>query len=138
MSIASLERDEIKAKLNELAVEYKDKAGTDVLRKKLADALGEPMGESIVNPDEVASQGADNNETVVIQIASTERDKHPVRVGLNGKMYHIERDKEVSIPKALLEILDNAIETNYANEGTEEKPKLVARDSKRFVYSVKG
>lgn len=136
MDIINLERDDIKAELTKLSVEFDNRAGTEVLRKKLADTLGVPL-----EPVSISS-GNDSEKprgkTVVINIPSTETDRHPVKVGINGKMNYIERDKDVEIPSSWLEILNNAVETRIRDEGTAEKPKLVPYDVPRFTFSVKG
>lgn len=53
---------------------------------------------------------------VRIKIASTERDKHAVKVGLNGHTYLIPRDKWWDVPGAVLSVLDEAMITDYSVE----------------------
>lgn len=53
---------------------------------------------------------------VMIKIASTERDKHSVKVGLNGHTYLIPRDKWFAVPGAVLALLEEAHITEYSVE----------------------
>lgn len=53
---------------------------------------------------------------VNIKIASTERDKHAVKVGLNGHTYLIPRDKWFAVPGAVLAVLEEAQVTDYSVE----------------------
>lgn len=53
---------------------------------------------------------------VRIKISSTERDKHAVKVGLNGHVYQIPRDKWWDVPGAVLAALDEAMITDYSVE----------------------
>lgn len=53
---------------------------------------------------------------VMIKIGSTERDKHAVKVGLNGHTYLIPRDKWFPVPGAVLAVLEEAQITEYSVE----------------------
>jgi len=72
-----------------------------------------------------------------IMIPSTERERDPVQVSINGYAYNIPRDKEVAVPQSVLEVLNNASHTVYTikkrAEG-EEGNELVPQEVRRFPY----
>lgn len=54
----------------------------------------------------------------------------PVKVGLNGRVFVIQRDKEVEVPEAVCGILDNAIGHRFVPiDGT----KPMTPDNRRYV-----
>lgn len=60
----------------------------------------------------------------------------PVKVGINGREILIPRDKEVAMPRKVLESLDTNITRGYKQEKIDGKYVNVARDIKRFPYEV--
>jgi superfamily II helicase len=70
-----------------------------------------------------------------VKIIIEEQDNHEghqeVRVGVNGKVYQIQRGKEVSVPESVVSILRNAIQTKIIQQpdGSE-----IAKDMPRFVW----
>lgn len=54
-------------------------------------------------------------------------------VGVNGKGYQIQREKDVDLPKAVLHAIDNAVITRTERDADGVE---VDRDIKRFPYSV--
>lgn len=71
-----------------------------------------------------------------IKIPSTETEKGDVSVGVNGHTYLIQRDKEVEVPKSVLDVLNNATKpvTTQEKRTTGEGFDLVSRDVLRFPY----
>jgi hypothetical protein len=71
-----------------------------------------------------------------IMIPSTEKDKDPVQVGINGYVYNIPRDTEVEVPAGVLEVLENAVMKSYTVRKREvgEGNELVGQDVRRFPY----
>lgn len=59
-----------------------------------------------------APEGTDYEDRlrpVVIRIASSENDKQPVRVTINGKKWLIQRDMDAEVPKLILDHLNQAV-----------------------------
>ncbi len=75
---------------------------------------------------------------VKIIIQSSERDKGPVDVAINGYAFRIKRDEEVEVPEDVLKVLDNAIMKIYDQVKREdgEGMQLVERKVKRFPYTI--
>lgn len=75
---------------------------------------------------------------VRIKIASTDRDKHAVKVGLNGHTYLIPRDKWWDVPGAVLAVLDEAMITDYSveMEGA-NRGKVSVTEVSRFAVQSK-
>jgi len=71
-----------------------------------------------------------------IVIDSTETQKEDVHVAVNGHTYCIQRDKEVELPLAVIEVLDNAKTTVYKQVKREngEGYDLVPSEVRRFPY----
>lgn len=77
---------------------------------------------------------------VRVMIASTETEKQPVDVAINGYTYRIARDNEVEVPESVLEVLRNAQyeiftqkERTDGGEGIEMVPSFVARFPMQIV-----
>lgn len=70
-----------------------------------------------------------------VKIIIEEQDNHEghseVRIGVNGKIYQIQRGKEVSVPESVVGVLKNAIQTKRIQQpdGTE-----IVKDMPRFVW----
>jgi len=72
-----------------------------------------------------------------IKVHSTERDKHPVKVSINGYMYLFPRDKWVVVPEAVRATLDEAQIKDYSVElEGPERGKVTATDVNRFSYQT--
>ena len=75
---------------------------------------------------------------VMVKIASTERDKHAVKVGLNGHTYQIPRDKWFAVPGAVLALLDEALVTDYSVElEGPNRGKVTTSEVQRFGVQSK-
>ena len=72
-------------------------------------------------------------KTTKIVIPSTEHDQSDVFVGINGKSYLIQRDKEVEVSPAIIETLDNAV-VNTVKRG--KNGKMVPVSYMRYPYRV--
>jgi phosphotransferase system IIB component len=55
-----------------------------------------------------------------------------IKVGVNGVMYQITREKEVIVNEGVKHVLDTAIMTVFRQEGRQ----MVAQDVRRFPYTV--
>lgn len=78
--------------------------------------------------------GASKGKMYDITIAATETDATPVKVGLNGNMTLIPRNKRVSISEDLYGVLVNAQVDNFQHtEGG-----VVATSAPRFAMTVHG
>lgn len=75
----------------------------------------------------------------VIFHSKDEQDIPYVFIGLNGKAFYLPREKEIEVPRILLRVLDDAIETKFIPRTTGDG-KIVydERRVQRFPYSVLG
>jgi hypothetical protein len=66
-------------------------------------------------------------------------DNEPVKqfVGANGRDFLIERGKDVKVPKAVLDILDNAV-MGVAEVDPTDSNKTIVVERKRFPYTIVG
>lgn len=63
----------------------------------------------------------------------------PVKVGLNGKMFLINRDQWVKVPKGVAGILENAKQTVMEEAGTDPDGTIKYRDRtvRRYTYQIR-
>lgn len=54
-----------------------------------------------------------NEPRINIVLSEDDKDTQPVQVGVNGRMYVIKRGVRVSVPKAVVEVLQHAVKTVY-------------------------
>ncbi len=76
---------------------------------------------------------------VKIMIPSTETDHDDVKVGVNGYVYQIQRDKVVEVPESVIGVLKDAITAEYrqvkrADGG--EGYELVPMEAMRHAFQV--
>lgn len=98
--------------------------------------------EALIRPEGAATFIEDTRDILnkqkrhKIMIPSTERDKEPVQVSINGYAYNIPRDKEVEVPQGVLEVLNNASYTVFTVKKREEGEgnELVGQEVRRFAY----
>lgn len=57
-----------------------------------------------------------------------------VKVQVNGTMYTLPREVEVTVPAEVVEVLNNAVVTRFVQEGR----NLVEKPARRFPYTVLG
>ncbi len=72
----------------------------------------------------------DRLKPVTIRIASSENDKQPVRVSINGKKWLIQRDMDAVVPKLILDQLNQAV------DGQLEPSTGQIRDVPRYPVQV--
>lgn len=110
-------------------------------RKETITRIRAAKGEVVeMNEDgkEVASTSK-KNFVVVIFHNRDEQDLPFVYVGLNGKSWYIPKDKEVMIPKFLLNVIDDAVETRLVQrKGPDGRPYYEERLVHRFPYTIVG
>jgi len=58
----------------------------------------------------------DKGKRTPIILQSTQSDKRPLIVAVNGFNYSIPRDIRVDVPEEVIEVLNNAVETHYDME----------------------
>ena len=89
---------------------------------------------------ELAEAVAESEDTVVITFHNQEgtNDSPYVFLGHNGKSFYLPREKELTIPRYLLGVIEDAIEPALSQR-TDDKGDIVTvqRNVPRFVYTVK-
>ncbi|RAS14829.1 MULTISPECIES: hypothetical protein [Microvirgula] len=83
-------------------------------------------------PKQAARQPKGKNDSVVIHISKERGEAGDVFVGVNGVSYLIKRGVDVTVPRAVLSVLENAVQVEYDPE------TLDPREVPSYPYSVKG
>ncbi len=65
------------------------------------------------------------DEMVTVRLIRDENHRQPLFVGVNGKGYLVQRGKEVSVPKAVYEVIKNSLD--------QEQAALDYMDSKKYI-----
>lgn len=125
-NIEEMSIDELKEYADMLNVSYAANIGKETLLAKVKTVLGEPEEEAEPAHPSVAK----DDERVTIIIGTSESDKQPVPVSVNGRNYVMQRGKEVSVPPCVLEVLDHAVKQVWDSE-MKEYSKV-----KRYPYQV--
>lgn len=75
---------------------------------------------------------------VKITIPSTELERDPVVVGINGYVFQIKRDEPVEVPQSVLNVLNDAKMTIYkqVKRTDGEGNELVAINAQRHAYQM--
>lgn len=122
INVNAMDRAELERTANDLDVKFAHNASDETLRNKLREALGEPAMPTL-EPELPPSHPASETETkqaapakekrFEIIIQTDGKDKQPVPVGVNGKMWAIQRGKNVVVPQSVIEVLRNAVRYEY-------------------------
>jgi len=92
------------------------------------------------NVDTVTRELLRRDTMVMLKINSTERDKHAVFVGLNGRCFNIPRDQWVKVPAAIAGVLDEAKITEYhvkMDPTKHDQAEVTPHEVQRFATSTK-
>ncbi|WP_062260385.1 hypothetical protein [Endozoicomonas arenosclerae] len=123
----------LKKQADELGVSYNGNIGEDTLQKRIDEALG-----NFDNSDNGDTPGASDSkpseeqeETVTINLQRDEKNPHDLPVGVNGKVFLIQRGVDVKVPRSVYEVLKDCTEDHYDEEG-----KKTARQSYPFTVVV--
>ncbi|QJQ93916.1 MULTISPECIES: hypothetical protein [Halomonadaceae] len=133
LNTAEMTREQLEATANDLGVKFQANTGDDTLRGRINEALGNPEPGPTKPDQEPAKPAAKAKAKQYKIIVSThDQDKQPVQVGVNGRMYVIERGKEVTVPAAVVEVLRNAVQDIY-------DPKTMKKSHvSSYPFQVKG
>lgn len=118
------------------------------------EALAKERDEALKKAEERAalleSQVSEQEERIKRQLASQRkariiiasgRESHercPVPVGVNGREFLIERDKEVDVPEGVLNVLNLAVANVGARKDGGEHPRTEFHKARRFAYTLLG
>jgi len=92
------------------------------------------------NAAAVTGEMLNRDDRVMVKINSTERDKHAVFVGINGRNWNIPRDVWCKVPRAVLGVLDNAKIREYSVKADPTKSaqaEVTSTEVSRFAVSSK-
>ena len=106
-NLSAMSRDELEQTAADLGVNYPHNISDDKLRTKIAEHLGEPAATA-----PTATEGSSAKRFEII-VQTDSRDKQPVQVGVNGRMYVIKRGVKVIVPAAVVEVLNHAVRYEY-------------------------
>lgn len=135
MNLEDLSRTDLEEQAKLLDVKFTAATSDETLRNRIAEKLGEP----VQAPVDVRPKGKkdkdkeeDHGQRISIILSESESDRRPVVVGVNGKNYVMKRGVPVSVPMAVIEVLNNA-----CNEVFDSEMK-VSQQVMRFPYRVVG
>jgi len=103
--LTKIDRAELEQTATDLGVKFRSDVTDDTLRKKISEQLGDTSAPAPAEPEQAKKY------EIVIQTDS--RDKQPVQVGVNGKMFVIKRGEKVVVPASVVEVLNNAVRYEY-------------------------
>ncbi len=96
----------------------------------------EVKGKKIDDLKDVRAQ-LQGEDKVEILIPSTETEHEDVKLGINGYVYQIQRDKWVLVPKSVVELLQNNVQPHYRQEKGDEGMKLIKTASLRISFQMR-
>ncbi|KJZ07168.1 hypothetical protein TW86_18095 [Halomonas sp. S2151] len=128
LNTATMDREELEAAATDLGISFQGNTKDDTLRKKIDDALGTPSSDAPIGSHPVEHPAAPGEENKAkrfrIIIATSDSDKQPVQVGVNGRMYAIKRGEEVVVPASVVNVLRDAVQHIYDPKTMKESKVL--------------
>lgn len=126
-----LPTEELQRICTELNIPFDGKSRKEAIAKIQA-ARGE-----IVEPKDEKKGMRKEDFVVVIFHNKDEQDLPFVFVGLNGKSWYLPKEKEILIPKVLLGVINDAVETKFVQKKAPDgRPYLEERKVHRFPYTI--
>lgn len=104
----------------DLDVKFQSNTKDDTLRARIKETLGEAAPQTVSESKPVKAKG----RRAEIIIATHERDRQPVPVGVNGKTYLIKRGEKAIVPEAVVKVLNNAVQYQYDPKSMERQEVL--------------
>jgi len=130
--VNQLSGTELKEQAKILGVKLTGNPGDPLIRERILEILNGGTDSSKQGEANKSENTASNNKqepakssrpkTVTINIATSEKDKQPVAVGLNGKVYRMKRGVNVEVPEGVVSILNDAIQMHRDPETDEDRP----------------
>jgi hypothetical protein len=123
--------DELQAVCKETGVEFDMKNRKETINKVRA-AKGE-----LVGPDEPKGE-FDKKDFVVVQFHNKDEQDLPfVFISVNGKSWYVPKEKEVLIPRMLLNVINDAVEVKFVQKKAPDgRPYYEERKVHRFPYTL--
>ena len=142
--LEGLNRDQLAQLAEDHGITVKARTGKGELIGMLT---GEQQAEDAPVTDQPSDQSdaeraaaARDQERVEIIVHSDANDSSDVKVGVNGRMYLIKRDTPVRVPKSVVNVLENAVETRLEPVGQRADGTVEYRErsARRFAFDVRG
>ena len=109
---------------NELVNLIKEEFGMEVparrTKEEILGLLVELRGEA-PGSTEATDESTPADDRAEIMLPKSKKNKQPLYVGVNGKGYTIPRGVKVKIPRSVLGVLENAVETVFDPETMESR-----------------
>ncbi|RVU32716.1 MULTISPECIES: hypothetical protein [Neptunomonas] len=113
--------DQLKAKAEELGINYGANISEKGLLKKIADVLGEPLESDDADTSKpVLPEGT---KYVEVMFPEDDKDTQPVQVHVNGRSFVMPRGEWHKVPDYVIEVLNNAKKKVYSPK--DMKPREV-------------
>lgn len=130
------------AQLREFANERGIRLPSNGTKAALIDVItgeAEPENTEEEHQAAVVNKGPDEKIEIMIYADAGPGGQDDVKVGLNGYMRQIKRDRWVKVPRGVLDILDNAQQTILEEAGTDDDGNIQYRERtvRRFTYQVR-
>lgn len=107
MNLTELNREQLEEQADLLGIKVTANTKDATLIKKIELALGETDEEEVELSHPTVKEDSDR---ITIIVAESRDTKQPAVVGVNGRNYVMQRGKPVSVPKAVVDILNNAVQ----------------------------
>lgn len=114
INTAELTRAELEDVARDLDIKVQGNMKDSTLRTKIDEALGNPaQDEPDVDAEPPAPDESKTARRFEIIVSSDARDRQPVQVGVNGRMYVIKRGEKVIVPESVVRNLETAVREIY-------------------------
>ncbi|MEX0385870.1 hypothetical protein [Spiribacter onubensis] len=111
INVSLMGRAELEQTAADLGIEFRKNISDAKLADRVREALGIPASPEIVDGPDMTTPADTGEKHYYITIATDSKDKQPVQVGVNGRMWVIQRGAKVKVPASVVGVLENAVQT---------------------------
>jgi len=110
----TMNREELEAAATDLDLQFPHNISDGKLRVKIDEALGDTSASKgdATGATDMTDESTPEKRFEII-IATHDQDKQPVPVGVNGKIWLIQRGKKVIVPASVIGVLNTATQYQY-------------------------
>lgn len=125
INVSLMGRAELEQTAADLGIEFRKNISDTKLADRVREALGIPASPEIVDGPDMTTPADTGEKHYYITIATDSKDKQPVQVGVNGRMWVIQRGAKVKVPASVVGVLETAVQTPMDTQ-TMEKMNIQA------------
>ena len=132
INVSLMGRAELEQTAADLGIEFRKNISDAKLADRVREALGVPPAPEVVDGPDLTTPADTGEKHYYITIATDSKDKQPVQVGVNGRMWVIQRGAKVKVPARVVEALENAVQTPL------DPQTMEAQRIQAYPYQVHG